>query len=92
MTPFLNLPRAVFHGEISVIASSVAYVEIVTSTVAYHLVVGLASGKILESPPFEPTDKNLTLLREYRDQILDDIAAKLSVPDARPAYATLPEA
>lgn len=90
MTPFLNLPRAVFPGEIHVLAQYVAWVEIAVSSTVAQLVIGLASGKTIESGIFQPNEKTVTTLREYRDQIMDDLIARLSVQDAKPAYAELP--
>lgn len=90
MTPFLQLPRAAFGGEISVLAAHVSYVEITVTRVALHLVLGLTSSRTIESPAFEPTDKNLAILREYRDSIVDDITAKLSSSAPKVEYAQLP--
>ncbi len=87
-SPFLNLPRAAFGGEIMVVAAHVSYIEIAVSRAAYHLVIGLTSTRVVESPPFEATDLNLARLREYRDQLADDLAERLQADD-RPAYAQL---
>ena len=91
-TPFLNLRREIYPGEIHVVASKVAWIEISLSRTTAQLVIGLESGKTIESHVFEPTDQTITRLRELRDEILDDLIVRLQAEDDRPKYAPLPPA
>ena len=92
-SPFLNLRREVFPGEIHVVASYVAYVEIAISRTTAQLVIGLPSGKTIESHIYEPTDVTFTRLRELRDEIIDDLSDRLRAEaEAVPQYAPLPPA
>ena len=92
MTPFLNLPRAAFPGELHVLASHIAWVEISQSRTTMQLVIGLPSGHRIESLIFEPTDATLQRLRELRDQIIDDLTERLQAQADKPTYAQLPPA
>jgi hypothetical protein len=90
-SPFLNLNRSVFPGEIHILASHVVWVEISQSRTTMQLVLGLPSGHRIESLIFEPTEATLQRLREIRDEILDDLRERLQVQaDDKPAYAPLP--
>ena len=91
-SPFLSLNRQTFPGEIHVLASKVAWVEITLSRSVAQIVIGLESGRTIESSMFEPTDQTVIRLREIRDEILDDLIARLQTAEDKPKYAQLPPA